>query len=366
MPSLAGCYQAKAPCHRLIKSKGLAVLFIDDDHPEPWMLIENLPWNVAATFSSVWRDELGGLEKRTVSNPTVVPGTKNSLVIKGGNFDTYQEIINWMLLSCRGFGVAQWPDPNIGRFTNAYLTRLCAHHIGCDYLVEAASKRMERISNAQIHSEDCRALWMMTPADEEMKQFLVAHIAERLWEKTLRAKASFWRLREELPDLDEAIRAALGIKAAAHKERKEKEAAAAKQEASENGAGARPSGSRRRYARNSQQTYRAQQPQQETSEQDKTDRSKEKGDALVPKREQDRRGGRGGNTRQARDPKQQKPKQAPTGQEVQETQATEEEKNNTIILRAEVVRKRAKGRPAYAKLDLASIAVTNEQFLSKK
>ncbi|KAK5063118.1 hypothetical protein LTR84_005194 [Exophiala bonariae] len=291
--------------HGLVNSKNLTLLFIDDSSAEPWTVTENLPWNIAATFSSVWRDELGGLKERHFSDATISPEMKPSLVIRGGHFGTYQEIITWMLLSCRGYGIAPWPDPIVGRFTNAYLTRLCAHHIRCDYLVEAASNRMEQISNRQIHSEDCRALWMMTPADEEMKQFLVEHVATRLWKKRLRARAAYWTLRNELPDLDQAIRTALGVKTAAHQEWKE---------AGENDAKGRLNfnGSRRQYARDAHQVYEAQQQQHS------------------------------------------------------ETKASEEPKDNTIMLQAEVIRKAARGRPAYAKLDLACIGMTNAQFLSSE
>lgn len=306
-----------------MKSKRVAVLFVGEQDSEPRVLIENLPVDVASTFSTVWRDELAAIQQqRKVSSGSAHAPVKTSLTIHGGSFSTYKMMVNWMLSCCRGNGIRQWPVVSVGRFTNAYLIRMCSNHIGCDYLVEVATEYMQHLANTQIHSEDCRALWLMTPPDPEMKQFLVQHVASRFWLKTIRGKASYWTLREEIPDLDKAVREALGVLATAHKEQKKMENAAKKEQG---GRGAEFNGRRRQNAR------KVQPPKQEVSEQSTT-----------------------------REPEQ------PAEEEAKEADKAEEAEAGTIILHAEVVRKGVKGRPAYAKLDLASIGVTKEQFCIKK
>lgn len=302
-----------------MKSKTVAVLFVGEQDSEPRVLIESLPVDVASAFSTVWRDELAALhqQQRKVSSGSARGPLKTSLTIHGGSFSTYKMMVNWMLSCCRGDGMRQWPIVTVGRFTNAYLIRMCSNHIGCDYLVEVTTAYMQHLANTQIHSEDCRALWLMTPPDPEMKQFLVQHVASRFWLKTIRGKASYWTLREEIPDLDKAVREALGVLATAHKEQKKMEIAAKKEQG---GRGAGFNGRRRQNAR------QVQPPKQEVSEQNTT-----------------------------REPEQ-----------TAEEEEADEAKEGTIILQAEVVRKGVKGRPAYAKLDLASIGVTKEQFCIKK
>lgn len=300
-----------------MKSETITILFIGDDDTEPRVLFENFPKAVATTFSTEWRDQFSTLPKRKLSGPVLAP-LKKSLTIKGGNFNTYRQILHWMLSCCDGYGIRPCPDPAVRRFTTAYLIRMCANHIGCDHLVKVTTDRMQYTANAQIHSEDVRALWLMTPADAAMKQFLVDHVATRFWLKSLRGKSTYWTLREEIPEFNNEIKEALNVKATASKAEKEKNAAARKGLGADRGCFR---DGHRQYAR------QARQPEQKVMEQ-----------------------------KDVRQPE----------QKVVEQQAIRQPQKGTIMLHAEVVRKGVNGRPSYAKLDLASIGVTKEKFCIKK
>lgn len=322
---------------RLTKSETIEILFIANDDDKPRVLFENFPKAVATTFSSKWRNEF--LERKH-SGPALIP-VKKSITIKGGHFDTYRQILYWMLSCCHGYGISPCPDSIIRRFTTAYFIRMCANHICCDYLVKEATDRMQFIANHQIHCDDVRALWLRTPPDPEMKEFLVDHVATRLWLKSLRGKSSYWALREEFPDFNEAIKKALDAKAIVYKAQKDAVAAARKALVAKGG---NFRGGRRQQARQGQQEVMKQKathhPQQEPEEQKATT-----------------------------EPQQRVIKQKATTQPQQkaiEQNSTNQPQNGTIMLRAEVVRKGVNGRPSYAKLDLASIGVTREQFCIKK
>jgi len=307
-----------------LKGETVQVLYVGDDGDEPRALFDSFPKAVLTTFSSKWTNEL---LDRKLPGSAFLP-LKKSITINGGHFDTYRQIFYWMLSCCHGHGLSPCPDNKFRRFTTAYLIRMCANHISCDYLVKEASNRMQVIANGQIHCNDVRALWLRTPPDPEIKKFLVEHVATHLWRKSLRYKNTYWVLRGELPEFGEAINEALNAKSSASKAQKAADAAASK----ETGAmGGNFSGGRR------QQAHRA---QQEFMRQEATH----------------------GRPQKVEDPN------ATTQSQQKEIKqnATDQTQKGTIMLRADVVRKGVNGRPSYAKLDLASIGVTKEKFCVKK
>lgn len=163
-----------------------------------------MPKNVAITFANKWKAEFSAVNKINVADLQKSPGKKSVTVI-GGNVVIHKNIINWMLWCCEGRGIRPFANPAFKAFTYLYFARACAVTIGCDYLVNNITKRMDSLSNGQIHSEDVRAFYLMNPQDLEMQKFLVEHVAIRFWEKTLKAKGAYRTLREELPEFNKAI-----------------------------------------------------------------------------------------------------------------------------------------------------------------
>ena len=287
-----------------MNSERVNVLFREDENSEWCVLYDDFPVAIATTFSNMWKAEVSARHERKVSRVGLSPPKKALTIENGRNADTYKTILGWMLACCNGTGLKQYPNPSHRHLTQAYLIRCCANHIGCEYLVKLTTERMESICSGQISAEDVRALWLVTPPDPAMKKFLAEEVAERLWVKSLRSKASFWHLREELPDFNMAIKELLDAKGAASRAEREKRKA---ERQSQQRAGGNFTGSCRQHVRND---YQQQQ------------------DAAEP--------------------------------EVVEQMVGPVEE--ITVIKAPVVRKGRNGRPTYAKVDLAAIGVTREQF----
>ncbi|OAL23454.1 hypothetical protein AYO22_06504 [Fonsecaea multimorphosa] len=299
MSSRAASMSAVALKH-LSRKETIKVLYKDKDDADGatlQMVHEKLPKSIATAFSTKWEAELPPMSKKNLSdNRNIAAG---SVVVTGGRHGIWRDIVNWMLASCQGFGFAQTPSQRFKPYSFQYFVRECAASIGCDTLQERANKRMERICVEQVHSEDVRALWLVDPPDEEMKAFLVEHIAVRLWEKRLKAKSAYWTLREEFPDLDARIDTFLA---------------------------------RMKY-----------------------------GNPGEPRGDQRLRPGKQGGSDTAKNDRAAKARAKGSNE-----QQDDDDEAQRVTLKMEVVRKATKKTPAYAKLDLASIGVTRDQFCGSK
>jgi len=256
-----------------------------------------MPKNVATTFANKWKDEFPAINKTNVADLQKTSG-KTSVTVIGGNVVIHKHIIKWMMSCCEGKGIRPFANPAFKAFTYLYFARACATIIGCDYLVNNISKRMDSLSKGQIHSEDVRALYLMNPPDTEMQEVLVEHVAIHFWEKTLKAKSAYRTLREEVPEFNKAIDEILDAK-----REKRKEETRAK----------------------------------------RAPRARKHKIAVIAKAEDGK-------------------KKSGT----KETSKTKVEEEKIVTLQAKVVRRASNGRPAFAKLDLASIGITKEQFSGRK
>ncbi|KIW77083.1 hypothetical protein Z517_09529 [Fonsecaea pedrosoi CBS 271.37] len=258
---------------------------------------DKFPKSIATAFSTKWKAEL--VPSNKTNSGEIHSVIVDSIVVTGGSYGIWRDILNWMLGSCQGFGFAQTPSQRFKPYSFQFFVRECAVSIGCDTLQERATKRMERICAEQVHSEDVRALWLVNPPNEETRAFLVEHIAVRLWEKRLKAKSAYWTLREEFPDLNERIDTFL---------------AQLKKDSAGDSRG------------------------------DRRGRSDVQGVKDTTKKD---------GVRKVR-------AQRPQGH------GEDGGEGKTVVLKMEVVRKATKKTPAYAKLDLASIGVTREQFCGSR
>lgn len=240
--------------------------------------------------------------------------TRKSVTIVGGRFNIHKDILAWMSSCCDGRGIQKFPYPSTNKpFTYLYFTRACAAIMGCESLEKEVTKAMERIANAQIHSEDVRALWLLNnPPDEDMQKFLAEHVAIRIWEKRLKAKGAYTTLREEIPEFNRAIDEILALKKA---ERKSEKGAVAQVEDNK-----KPAPPRRR-----QEEWRSSNPQNWRA-------------TVVSRRAQN-----------------------PKGEDVN-TGTIKAEVVKTGKIRAEVVRRGSNGRPTFARLDLEDLGVTKDGF----
>ncbi|KAK4937499.1 hypothetical protein LTR10_021870 [Elasticomyces elasticus] len=275
----------------------ITVWYRENENTESRILCESMPKNVAITFATKWKDEFPAVNKINTGDLKRSAG-KKSVTIVGGNVVIHKHIINWMLSCCEGKGIRPFANPAFKAFAYLYLAHACAGIIGCDYLVNDITKRMDSLSKGQIHSEDVRMLYLMNPADVEMQKFLVDHVATRFWGKTLKAKGAYRTLREEIPGFNKAIDEILDAK----KESRKK-------------------------------VMRAKRA------------PRVKGD------------GKAVNTRA---------KEGKNKMETKETSKAKGGEEKTVKLQAEVVRRGSNGRPAFAKLDLASIGISKEQFSGRK
>ncbi|OAP55696.1 hypothetical protein AYL99_09848 [Fonsecaea erecta] len=263
------------------------------------IVTETLPKSIATAFSSRWEAELPRGSKKSIGDFRNTAGDPaDTVVVTGGSPAIWCDIINWMLASCQGYGFAPTPSAEFKQYSFQYFVRKYAASIGCDTLQKRAEQRMARISMEQVHSEDVRALWLVNPPDEEMRTFLVEHVAVRWWERRLKAKSAYLTLREEFPDLNERINTFLTqLKNASCESRGNK----------------------------------------------------------TPKHRR-----QGGNNKAKTD-------SAPNAQaKGRKDQQSNRDETQTVTLKVEVVRKATKKTPAYAKLDLASIGVTRDQFCGRR
>jgi hypothetical protein len=167
---------------------------------------------------------------------------------------------------------------------------------------------MERIAARQIHSEDVRAIWLMTPPDPGMKQYLAEHVATHTFGRTLKAKSSYYTLREEIPEFHEAINKLIDEKKAARTKQREDE---------------------------------------------RRDRK-----AAFAGRGRTRDGHFYGQ----RLPRPQKNAEKNIAEGTVPEEANTETEEKHVVLKAQVVRRGKKGQPTFAKLDLGAIGVTKERF----
>ncbi|EXJ78422.1 hypothetical protein A1O1_08822 [Capronia coronata CBS 617.96] len=282
----------------------ITVLYKLTSDAEPLILCEAFPKGVAMTFSTNWKIDFPPVNKMSVAE--LQKPAKKSVTIVGGRFNIHKDIIGWMLSCCDGRGMQQFPQPKRKTFTYLYHARTCAAIIGCEYLGQEVTRSMQRIANAQIHSEDVRALYLLDPPDAEMKKFLAEHVAVRIWEKRLKAKGAYATLREELPEFNKAIDEILDAKKAARQA--EKDALVQ--------AGTKPT-------------------------------------TTPPRRRQQ-------NWRSPRAPG----SQANMGQK--KAPEPKEPKVKTVTMKAEVVRRASQGRPTFARLDLGAMGVTKDAFCGLK
>ncbi|EXJ82538.1 hypothetical protein A1O3_06351 [Capronia epimyces CBS 606.96] len=184
-------------------SETIVILYKQTADAEPLILCEAFPKAVATTFSTKWKLDFPPINKMKVAD--LQKPARKSVSVVGGRFNIHKAILGWMLSCCNGKGIQRFPYPTHKAFTYLYLARACAAIIGCEYLEQEVSKAMERMAHTQIHSEDVRALYLLTPPDNDMKKFLAEHVASRIWEKRLKAKGAYTTLREEIPEFNKAI-----------------------------------------------------------------------------------------------------------------------------------------------------------------
>lgn len=197
--------------YRLCDGPTINILYRPTERDYPFLLVTNFPKKIAIAFCSKWREELSpipirrGKDKgRAVARPwNEVP---ENVVITNGCPETYDEILQWMWDCCdRGRLVEPVKQYKPGHFYHNYLIRLCSTIIGCNYLTEVSSRRMQGMVDAQVHTHDIECIWCLVPEDPEMKSFLVEHVASRIVNGSLRGKGHYWGLRRRLPDFDQAI-----------------------------------------------------------------------------------------------------------------------------------------------------------------
>ena len=257
---------------------------------------------MATAFSVKWNEEFPPINKVKVCDIQKAI-TKKSVIISGVGYEHTKDVLKWMLDSCEGKGLAELPSRLQKPFTYLFFLRATAHEMGCEYLEKEANTAMNRITEVQIHSEDIRALWNLHPADVEMRKFLADHCAIRFWEKRLKAVGVYWALREEIPELNEAINKFCAAKKAERDEEKKKLWQERVKERELGRAEGRKFAWERRGAHD-----------------------RRKGSAVVQ----------------------------------------ESVKPEVVTLRMEVVRKGTKKSPTYAKLDLAAVGLSKEQFVGRR
>lgn len=269
------------------------------------ILAECFPKDVATAFSTVCRDAFPPLNQVKIGEIQA-----KSITFTGGYFQVYKDILTWMLASCDGKGLAPVPTRPMRTFTYLYWIRACAEALGCVYLVTEADMKMSRITEGQLHTEDVRALWFMPTADDEMRKFLIEHLAVRFWERRLRTSGAYWALRGEIPDLDQGINSWIANKKVERAEERQKLLDARKKERD-----TRQGLGNGKY------------------------RGKNQGRLYEPRTNASNHGADGVNS---------------------------EAGSKTTTLKLEVVRKGNGKKPAYAKLDLGAIGVTRDQFCGRR
>lgn len=281
------------------------------------MLFDGFPKNVATTFSTKWNAEFPPINRIKLADLQKA-AAKKSVMIVGGPVSVHKEVLDWMLASCAGKGLVQAPNTDWRQFSHYHDLRICADMIGCNGLVQAAERQMTRIADNQIHSEDVRAVWSKQPSQPKMQQFLARHIAHHTLNRTLHAKGTYSTLREEIPELHEAINKIIEEEKAAKKKAKEDQLKERKAVAS-GSVGHRGDHTPIRGGHRGFQGGRPQNGHRLARPEHKTPIEHTKGIAPVSAEKR-------------------------------------------VVLKAEIVRRAKNGRPAFAKLDLKAVGITKEQF----
>ncbi|KIW41306.1 uncharacterized protein PV06_06878 [Exophiala oligosperma] len=192
----------------------VTVLYRESDNTEARVLRDGFPKKLAMAFSKKWKDEFPPINKTKTQDLLNLVPPKKTITIVGGNMVIHKHVLAWMVSCCDGKGLKTFSNPRFKAFAYLYYARSCASIVGCEYLESILGKRMETMANNQIHSEDVRMLWMASPPDAEMKRFLAEHIAIRFGTGTLKAKGSYRTLREEVPSFNKAVDDILNAKKA--------------------------------------------------------------------------------------------------------------------------------------------------------
>ena len=100
------------------------------------------------------------------------------------------------------------------RFTKSFDLRNSAQTIGCSYLVNEFTVRMEWLLERQVHSEDVRAMFVKAenneiPYNSVVLGMLAEHIAIHIFNRTLKSRSAYDTLRDEMTGFDTKVKSYL-------------------------------------------------------------------------------------------------------------------------------------------------------------
>jgi hypothetical protein len=170
-------------------------------------------------------------KKLMAVNPNV-----SSVVLAVGHPVLYKHILGWILACCKEGKMLPFPNLRQPAFMRTWSAYSLTSALGITNLEASFAERLDAMVVDQVHYEDCRYIFTNAHADMLFLRPKVAKsIAMAYYEDRIRNRTEYSKLRSEVPEFCEAVRAILTpltdarIKAWTLEEEKERQAALKKE-----------------------------------------------------------------------------------------------------------------------------------------
>ena len=177
----------------LSRGDTIAVRYVPSDGSVGLVICPNLPKAIAVQFSSRWAAAF----PQQLNRKDLYQYHPRELQINGGGREQAEEILAWIIRCCthQGFKQYRFYRTDDKPFTRYFDLRNTAQDIGCLYLVNDFTARMDYLLESQVHSEDVRAMFMKAenheiPHNSEVLDKLANHIALHIFDRTLKARSA--------------------------------------------------------------------------------------------------------------------------------------------------------------------------------
>ncbi|KAF7504702.1 hypothetical protein GJ744_001983 [Endocarpon pusillum] len=193
MPLTISAKTAPTQLAKLKTKDSLRLLWQESTGSAPETLYEFFPRKVATAFFKSFDKAFLPLKESSVAEQLEPHPT--TFVITGGRRDSYRDVLEWALSCCDGGRVRNFQSIALHQFYNYSMAYLAARRLGIDFLETQLMQRLENIARRQVHSEDVELIFSMIEGPHELKDMVCQSIGTAIWERRLRYRGLYEKLR---------------------------------------------------------------------------------------------------------------------------------------------------------------------------
>ena len=302
----------------------IAIHYRQTPTSETRVLTDCFPKQIAVTFSGLCRRKFPPLNLIPVADLT--KAQTKIMMLEGHRRESFQEVIDWMLLCCEGYGVRPFKCIDDCKFWNYAQALEAAQIFVIPVLQRQLWSRIHGIAKVQVHSSDVEMVYSMLPPGHSIRAMAADSIGAAIFERRLKARPVYEALRQEFPDFNSDLNAFLAPRVADLRAENRRRRQMSQQQEWNNQITAATNAKRHRQRtkRGNQRTATEEQPTVTASEDRVFERMVKPGDLIH----------------------------------------FDADGSRIVTRPAELMRKAARGRPARYKMDLELAGVTPRSFLA--